>query len=583
MNKVLNWMKKHKKLVILLIVAALLMVGFLVIRSKAKQAMAALTELTEETAFVERRSIQSSISSTGEIISDNTRNIAATLTGYEVLTVNVAVGDVVSEGDVLCVFDTEDLEESLEDAEDALSAARTQSKVAVNNAERALEMAIETKNYQIETAARNIINAHNGYEKASDSYDELRSQLKQAKAARDKAKTALDALPASIEQTAEYQAVQTAQAELDAATAALNAYMSNTNTGGTGEGVGTGEEGAEAGTGAEGTDQGAGTESGEDPQKAALEQAVADARTALTNAQAALDAVDLDSRRAALQKAYNEADTACNTIESSLSTAENAVDSAWLAVQNAQAAYDYTVASQESSFRGSKDALKSAEAGAGVATIQQESSVDSLNKQIEKGAVTADIGGTVTAVNIKEGERYAGGAIVTIQDTDALVVSAEIDEYDIADVKIGMKAVFKTDSTRDEQLTGEVIFISPTPTPGSDVTYQVKVRIDSDTSRLRIGMNAKLNIILEETANVLTVPYDAIQQDEKGDDVVYAVEHTENGGVIKTAIPVTVGVEGDYYVEVSGDIKEGMEISLPTDKFFDLAAIEEEMMASMGG
>ncbi|MBR2155528.1 MAG: efflux RND transporter periplasmic adaptor subunit [Clostridia bacterium] len=107
MNKVLNWMKKHKKLVILLIVAALLMVGFFVIRGKAKQAMAALTELTEETAFVERRSIQSSISSTGEIISDNTRNIAATLTGYEVLTVNVAVGDIVSEGDVLCVFDTE--------------------------------------------------------------------------------------------------------------------------------------------------------------------------------------------------------------------------------------------------------------------------------------------------------------------------------------------------------------------------------------------------------------------------------------------------------------------------------------------
>ena len=555
MNKVLNWMKKHKKLVILLIVAALLMVGFLVIRSKAKQATAALTELTEETAFVERRSIQSSISSTGEIISDNTRNIAATLTGYEVLTVNVEVGDIVSEGDVLCVFDTEDLEESLEDAEDALSAARTQSKVAVNNAERALEMAIETKNYQIETAARNIINAHNGYEKASDSYDELRSQLSDAKAAMDAAKAELDSIPATLEGSPEYAAYLAAQADYQAKLDAYNAFVPD--------------------------------ETLSDEEKEAAKKPYFDAAEAagekLAAAEADLNALNLDQRRAAAEAAYAAAEKAYNTIESSLSTAENAVDSAWLAVQNAQAAYDYTVASQESSFRGSKDALKSAEAGAGVATIQQESSVDSLNKQIEKGAVTADIGGTVTAVNIKEGERYAGGAIVTIQDTGALVVSAEIDEYDIADVKIGMKAVFKTDSTRDEQLTGEVIFISPTPTPGSDVTYQVKVRIDSDTSRLRIGMNAKLNIILEETADVLTVPYDAIQQDEKGDDVVYAVEHTENGGVIKTAIPVTVGVEGDYYVEVSGDIKEGMEISLPTDKFFDLAAIEEEMMASMGG
>jgi len=270
---------------------------------------------------------------------------------------------------------------------------------------------------------------------------------------------------------------------------------------------------------------------------------VENAQAALSSAKATSDALGLDSQYAALKEAQAEMKAACKNLESSLNTAENAVDSAWLAVQNAQAAYDYTVASQESSFRGSKDALKSAEAGAGVATIQQESSVDSLNKQIEKGAVTADIGGTVTAVNIKEGERYAGGAIVTIQDTGALVVSAEIDEYDIADVKIGMKAVFKTDSTRDEQLTGEVIFISPTPTMGSDVTYQVKVRIDSDTSRLRIRVSAQLNITLEETADVLTVPYDAMQQEEKGDDVISDVEHTENGGVIKTAIPVTVGVE----------------------------------------
>lgn len=416
-------------------------------------------------------------------------------------------------------------------------------------------MAIETKNYQIETAARNIINAHNAYEKAADSYDDISDNLKDIKKVRDEAKKELDALPASVEQSAEYLGVQQAQAAYDAAAALLDAHVDDPEL--------TEEENAAK----------------RDDLQADLDRAQAD----LADAQAKLDALDLDASRALLKGAYDEADAAYNTLKSSLNTAENAVDSAWNALQQAQATYDYTVASQESNFRGSKDAVKSAEAGAGVATIQQESNVDNLNKQIEKGAVTADIGGTVTAVNIKEGERYAGGAIITIQDTDALVVSAEIDEYDIADVAIGMKAVFKTDSTRDEQLTGEVIFISPTPTMGSDVTYQVKVRIDSDTTRLRIGMNAKLNIILEETADVLTVPYDAIQQDENGNDVIYAVERGEKDAVTKTAIPVTVGVEGDYYVEVSGNITEGMEISLPTDKFFDLAAIEEEMMASMGG
>ena len=79
------------------------------------------------------------------------------------------------------------------------------------------------------------------------------------------------------------------------------------------------------------------------------------------------------------------------------------------------------------------------------------------------------------------------------------------------------------------------------------------------------------------------MPYDAIQQDESGNDVIYAVERTESGGVTKTAIPVTVGVEGDYYVEVSGDISEGMEISLPSDEYLDIMAMRDEMMASMGG
>ena len=558
MKTVLTWMKNHRKLMILPLIVALLLTAFLVIRARAREAMAALAEMAEETAFVERRSIQSSISSTGTIISDNTRNISATLTGLEVLTVDVEVGDVIAAGDVLCTFDTQDLEDSLDDAEDALSAARTQSRVSVNNAERALYQAIETQNYQIESAARNVIFAHDAYSAAADSYENLSDNAKDAKGALSAAEAALNAIPAALEGSAEYTTYINAQTAYQTALAAYDSCVV--------------------------------PEDASDPsyntQKTEKERLFLEAEKAgedLAAAETALNALNLDQRRAEAEKAYASALSAYQAAMDAARKAEQSVDSAWTAVANAEAAYEYTVASQQTSFENSKDALKSAEAGASVATIQQENTVDSYKEQIDDGVLTADIGGTVTAVNIKEGERYAGGVIVTIQDCQALVVSAEIDEYDIADVALGMKAVFKTDSTRDEQLTGEVIFISPTPTAGSNVTYQVKVKITSDTDRLRIGMNAKLNIILQETAEVFTVPYDAIQQDESGNDVIYAVERTESGGVTKTAIPVTVGVEGDYYVEVSGDISEGMEISLPSDEYLDIMAMRDEMMASMGG
>lgn len=552
MNTLLSWIKSHKKLTILLLVVLLLLGGFLIIRSRAQQAMSALADLAEETAFVERRSIQSSVSSTGEIISDNTRSISGDLTGLKVLTVDVEVGDIVSAGDALCTFDTEDLEGSLEDAEKTLSAAKTQSSVSVDTAERALEMAIETKNYQIESAARSVISAHEAYDKAYDSYRSLSDDVSSAKSAVDSAEAQRDAVADTVEGTAEYAACAAAQQSYNDALTAYNSFTAD-------------------------------PEKSDEENAAARDALLAAANTAaaeLSAKELALNSLDLEGRRAAAQASYDAANKAYETAKASLSSAESGVDSAWNALQSAQSTYEYTVASQQASYQNSRDSLKSTKASAGVSTIQQENAVDTYKEQIEKGVLTASISGTVTAVNVKAGDTYAGGAIVTIQDCDALVVSAEIDEYDIADIALGMKAVFKTDSTRDEQLTGEVIFISPTPTQGSDVTYQVKVRIDSDTTRLRLGMNAKLNIILEETGSVLTVPYDAIQQDENGNTVVYAVEHTENGGIIKTAVPVTVGVEGDYYVEISGNISEGMEVSLPTDQVLDIMAVRDEIISS---
>jgi len=191
-----DWVKKHKGIVIAAAAVVLIGAGVLTVRAKAQEAMKAMTELAEETAFVEKRSIQSSISSTGKIISDTTRSISAMVSGLEVLTVNVEVGDVVAEGDVICTFDMADVEESLEEAEDMLYAARKQSESTVNNARRALEMAIETQNYQVENAARSVITAHESYGKAVDAYQEAQSGLKEAKKAMDEAKKVCDDLEA---------------------------------------------------------------------------------------------------------------------------------------------------------------------------------------------------------------------------------------------------------------------------------------------------------------------------------------------------------------------------------------------------
>ena len=64
-------------------------------------------------------------------------------------------------------------------------------------------------------------------------------------------------------------------------------------------------------------------------------------------------------------------------------------------------------------------------------------------------------------------------------------------------------------------------------------------------------MTAKASIVLDAVYDVLTVPYDCVTTDEEGNALVTVDRNGE-----RTEIPVTVGMQGDYYVEVSG---EGLE------------------------
>ncbi len=151
-----------------------------------------------------------------------------------------------------------------------------------------------------------------------------------------------------------------------------------------------------------------------------------------------------------------------------------------------------------------------------------------------------------------------------------------MDEYDIADVAKGMRVVIKTDATGDEELEGEITFVSPTPSDNSaamgsssgESGYPVEIRLNTENERLRIGMTAKASIVLEESRDVFAVPYDAIHTNEAGESVIYIKEqgnspvngNKENG---TKEIPVTKGLESDYYTEITGDeLEEGMEVVL---------------------
>ena len=234
----------------------------------------------------------------------------------------------------------------------------------------------------------------------------------------------------------------------------------------------------------------------------------------------------------------------------------------------------------------------------------------------------------VTAVNVEAGDMYNGSAIVTIEDISGFEVTTEIDEYDIGKIEKGQKVIIKTNATGDEELKGTVTRISPrASSSGSEVTYGVTISVDTLHEMLRMDMTAKLSIILESKENVLTVPYEAVQEEESGKFYVEVVagnvspesvegdraqtpegmekgempkmpegmemgempkmlegmemgnmpKMSNNGKGMKSSgsgtdirtkrVYVEKGIESDYYIEIiSKEISEGMEIVVPSSE-----------------
>ena len=240
-----------------------------------------------------------------------------------------------------------------------------------------------------------------------------------------------------------------------------------------------------------------------------------------------------------------------------------------------------TSTTADSNVASMQDNLKNAQLSASANSQTQKSQIRAYEEQLEKGIVTSNVDGTVTSVNVKQGDIYTGSTIVKIDGTEEFIIEAEIDEYYISDIKVGMKALIKTDSTRDEELEGRVIFTAVSPTTSSingvtttssaNTTYNVKIALDKQNERLRLGMNAKLSIILDSKEGVWTVPYDAVYEREDGSHYIEilkndkAVEDDTNiDPNDKEELDVTVGIEGTYYIEIYSDkLVDGMKVVLP--------------------
>lgn len=303
----------------------------------------------------------------------------------------------------------------------------------------------------------------------------------------------------------------------------------------------------------------------------------------------AFDTTDLEEElkdaKENLSDATAEASEAIVDAKEAVSKAKKAYDQA----KQAKPKREQELEQKKEAWEQAKSQLENAEENKEKMVKEANKKVDEVEKSISKCVVTAPMAGLVTALNVEEGDTYAGDAIAKIEDVSGYIISTTIDEYDISKIQVGQRVVVLTETTGEEELEGQVSFVSLTKgnanmngmNSGSD-GYTVEITLNTTDERLRLDLTAKCSIILEEAKDVFAVPYDAVQEKADGSKVIRVQSETEE----EMEIAVTVGLETDYYVEISGEgLQEGMKVLMDTDEVDSSSQEKEEDLSlpGMGG
>ena len=124
-----------------------------------------------------------------------------------------------------------------------------------------------------------------------------------------------------------------------------------------------------------------------------------------------------------------------------------------------------------------------------------------------------------------------------------LRITAEVDEEDIARVRMGQKVLIKADAFAAKVLEARVDRITPKGDP-INKTFRIRVVLPDDTPLL-VGMTTEINIITAEHADALLVPVTALRDG--------SVLVMENGRTASVA--VQTGIRGRTMVEVTGGLE----------------------------
>ena len=294
---------------------------------------------------------------------------------------------------------------------------------------------------------------------------------------------------------------------------------------------------------------------GVEADKSASENSAAQANYSLENAKRKYD--DANKKLKQNEELFNSGAISKNEYEDSKKNMEDsytAVKSAEDALENAKTSLKATNSNSEAKIANQKNQIE---------LIKKD--IENYKQKIKDCTVTSNIDGKVIKVDAKENQYPSSGDQIIVDDVSKYKVVVNLKQYDALKAKIGQKANVKIKGS-ENSYSGTVIEIGQfaaaetnSSSDNQDSKVKVTVTIDDPGEEIKSGYEADVEFIFNEKKDSLAVRFDGIKEDkEKGQKFIFAVD--PNNKVTKKYI--NIGIESEYYAEVTDGIDENEEYVL---------------------
>ena len=177
-------------------------------------------------------------------------------------------------------------------------------------------------------------------------------------------------------------------------------------------------------------------------------------------------------------------------------------------------------------------------------------SMENLQDTMNNYTITAPISGTVIEKDVKAGDALTSGTtLCVLYDLSYLEMVINVDELQVSDLSVGQSVQVTADAVPDKTYVGEVTRVSMKGSSSGGTTTYPVTVRIDDIDGLRPGMNANAEIVVANATSALCVPNAAIVQ---GGYVLV----TKDSPSAANAAPEMDAPDGYVYVEVKTGVSD---------------------------